>query len=276
MIFMNLVNNIKRGVLFVIVTVIWTWSVLAVPIICGFEFENTVTKAAYILAGASPSVIGLIFSFISKDRLYISSLIKRIITIGNASAKHVLIVLFMVPTMTLISAYTSFLFTSVYPDFSAIRTYGFIGLIIFAGFSFIFGPLAEEIGWRGYLLDCWKDKGIVVYGAGIGLIWTIWHLPMFFIDGTYQNSLFLQGSIPVLCVALSTTALGVIIGYITKITNSVLLATLFHFTINFTGELIPLSLTGKIINTIILIVFASGIIYRDLERRWTCNKTNSR
>ncbi len=272
---MYLVNSKKSGLLFVAVTIIWTWGVLAVPITGGLDFNNTVTRFVYLLAGGSPSIIGLIFVLLSGDRAYIRSFLKRIITVGHARAKGLLTVFTLVPAITLLSAYASFLLTSVYQDFSILSTYfkDLTKLIIFAAFTFIFGPLAEEIGWRGYLMDCWKNKGILVYGAGIGFIWTIWHLPMFFIAGTYQNVLLIHGAIPVMCFALSTTALGIIIGHITKITDSILLAILFHFTINFTGEIIPLELTGEIIKTIILTVIASGIIYGAQGKRRLCNET---
>jgi len=83
---------------------------------------------------------------------------------------------------------------------------------------------------------------------------------MFFIAGSYQSSLLTHGAAPVLCFALSTTALGVIIGEITKRTGGILTAILFHFTINFTGELIPLAPAAEIISTAALILIALGMI----------------
>lgn len=271
---MPLSKSERSGILFVAITIIWTWGVLAIPVVFGMDFENNVTKVSYILAGASPSVIGLTFLLVSEDRIYIRSFLKRLITLGNSSAIVLLAVFTLVPAITLISAYASFLITSVNPDFFELVAHSkdLTGLMLFAVFTFVFGPLAEEIGWRGYLMDCWKPKGILVYGVGIGLIWTLWHLPMFFIEGTYQNSLLLKGAIPIICFALSTIALGVIIGYITKRTGSILPAILFHFSINFTGEIIPLELTGEIINTIILLIIASGIIYMNPEKRSKCNE----
>jgi len=51
-------------------------------------------------------------------------------------------------------------------------------------------------------------------------------------------------------------------------------AILFHFTINFTGELVLLDFTGEIINTIILLVITSGIIYWNLSKERMQNGTN--
>lgn len=101
----------------------------------------------------------------------------------------------------------------------------------------------------------------MVYGVAIGLIWTVWHLPMFFITGSYQNTLLMHGAEQIICFALSTIALGVVIGEITKRTNSLLAAILFHFMINFTGEIIPLAPVAEMIKTAVFILIALGLIY---------------
>jgi membrane protease YdiL (CAAX protease family) len=45
----------------------------------------------------------------------------------------------------------------------------------------------EEIGWRGYILRFLEIKFGRWLGSGIlGLIWASWHLPLWFIPGTYQ------------------------------------------------------------------------------------------
>jgi membrane protease YdiL (CAAX protease family) len=94
----------------------------------------------------------------------------------------------------------------------------------------------------------------------------VWHLPMFYITGSYQNGLLRQGALPVLYFTLSTTALGVIIGRLTKKTGSILAAVLFHFTINFTGELIPLAPCAELLNTVTLVVIACMVALRERQK----------
>jgi len=260
---MRFAKGTRHGVLFVTVTILWTWGILSVPALLGLDFNNTVTQAAFALGGASPSIIGLIFVFLSGDSEYVHSFLRRIIRLGRIGGKGAVVLFTLVPAVTILSAYVNQIFTSAPPDWSKLSTYlkDPLELIAFAAFTLVFGPLAEELGWRGYLLDCWKDRGILVYGAGIGLIWTVWHLPMFFIAGSYQNSLLMHGAEPVLCFALSTVALGVIIGEITKRTDGMLTAILFHFMINFTGEMIPLAPTAEMISTAAFTVIALGVIF---------------
>lgn len=54
-------------------------------------------------------------------------------------------------------------------------------LSAFTFFNFFTGPLAEEFGWRGYLLN-WLGRywPPALCGLIIGPIWVLWHLPLFF------------------------------------------------------------------------------------------------
>jgi len=56
------------------------------------------------------------------------------------------------------------------------------GLVLLIG-----GPLGEELGWRGYAMPAlaarmnWRAASLI-----IGLVWGLWHLPLFFMAGTAQ------------------------------------------------------------------------------------------
>ena len=50
----------------------------------------------------------------------------------------------------------------------------------FAIFILLFGPLPEEMAWRGYALDGLQSKWNALEASLIlGIAWTIWHLPLF-------------------------------------------------------------------------------------------------
>ncbi|GAA2084753.1 CPBP family intramembrane metalloprotease [Streptomyces albiaxialis] len=52
------------------------------------------------------------------------------------------------------------------------------------------GPLSEEAGWRGTAYPRMRaSMGRFTVGLVLGAIWLVWHLPLFFIDGTVQNKL---------------------------------------------------------------------------------------
>lgn len=91
----------------------------------------------------------------------------------------------------------------------------------------IIGGGLEEIGWRG-ILQPYLETFISFFKATIivSIIWTIWHLPLWFIVGTYQSTIsFLMFGVAV--VGMSFTLAG-----IRKITNNIFLCILFHSCIN--------------------------------------------
>jgi len=101
----------------------------------------------------------------------------------------------------------------------------FIMLTIAAG-------IGEECGWRGFLLPRLQTRhNALVSSLIIGGMWAIWHIPQFFIEGTFQHSL---GSQAGLLAAFLTYSVFVIVSSIqfTWVFNntrgSVLLAAVMH------------------------------------------------
>jgi uncharacterized protein len=110
------------------------------------------------------------------------------------------------------------------------------GLVAFAFFVLIFGPVPEEIGWRGYALDALQARwSALAASLLLGAAWALWHAPLFFIPGYYAD-----GAPP--DPVLFTVAILVHSVLYTWIYNhtrrSVLAAILFHFMINFVGMLV--------------------------------------
>jgi len=49
--------------------------------------------------------------------------------------------------------------------------------------------LLEEVGWRRYLFNAWKERSFLLAGPILGLVWAIWHLPTFFFYGSFWFNL---------------------------------------------------------------------------------------
>jgi uncharacterized protein len=83
------------------------------------------------------------------------------------------------------------------------------GLVLLVG-----GPLGEEFGWRGYAMPAltarwgWRAASLV-----IGIVWGLWHLPLFFIAGTAQSMI----SAPMFMVNI--LAGSVIFGWLFELTR---------------------------------------------------------
>lgn len=100
------------------------------------------------------------------------------------------------------------------------------------------GPLAEEFGWRGYLLPRFSRRfSPVVAGLAIGPIWALWHVPLFY-DSVYAH-------VDSACSFVAwVTAWSVVMSLVVaRCRGSVLPSILIHFLINtqvgFAAALLP-------------------------------------
>ena len=111
---------------------------------------------------------------------------------------------------------------------------------IAVAFVFIFvlgGPLQEEFGRRGYLLDPLQER-LSALGGGviIGLIWAVWHLPLFYIP---SETIYFRN--PFLGFAVSITLLSVLMTWVYNNTNrSLLPVLLFHASFNWSQAMFPI------------------------------------
>lgn len=88
---------------------------------------------------------------------------------------------------------------------------------------FIIGGGFEELGWRGYLQPkLEKVTSYLVSTLIVGLIWSIWHLPLWLISGTVQSALpFVVYTFLAIILSFSFTTLY-------KYTRNILLVVLSH------------------------------------------------
>jgi len=100
-------------------------------------------------------------------------------------------------------------------------------IIIPAFFYILFlgGPLAEEFGWRGYALDRLQARlNALVASVILGVIWGLWHLPLFFMPG--QD---IYRGMPIWGFILGTVLFSILFTWIYNNTGrSILAVMLFH------------------------------------------------
>jgi membrane protease YdiL (CAAX protease family) len=130
----------------------------------------------------------------------------------------------------------------------------------FAVFTLAFGPLPEELAWRGYALDGLQGKWNALTSSLIlGVAWTVWHLPLFFIQGSYQYTLGL-GTARFWLYMMDKVPQSVLMTWIyNNNRRSTLSAILFHFTVNLIGELFGLTLRAEAMYILLWIVAAIGV-----------------
>lgn len=105
----------------------------------------------------------------------------------------------------------------------------------------ILGPLSEEIGWRGYALDRLQTKwNALTSSLVVGIMWGLWHLPLFIMTGTSQNVL----NIPFWGFLCNLISLSVLYTWLHNNTGgSIWTAIFFHWVFTYSGQVIASGVT---------------------------------
>lgn len=98
---------------------------------------------------------------------------------------------------------------------------GIAGALAFNAWMWL---LTEEPAWRGFALPRLEQRMRPLSAALLlGVLWAVWHLPLWFVPGSFQSSLPFAGFL------LSTVATSVLITWVfDRARGSVLIAALFH------------------------------------------------
>lgn len=140
-----------------------------------------------MIGAFGPSTVGMVLLIRYRKRTFKSVIAETFVFKG--SWKTTFLTFFLMPTI-LGGSYlvTRFLFGIDYALewFEAPLMIPIVYLYIL----FLGGPLGEEIGWRGFALpELMKRFSPFVASIILGLVWTFWHLPAFFIPGSAQQGI---------------------------------------------------------------------------------------
>jgi membrane protease YdiL (CAAX protease family) len=100
----------------------------------------------------------------------------------------------------------------------------------------------EEVGWRGYALPRLTQRiGLGAASVVIGVIWALWHLPLFYLAGSGSDGQSF------LLYLIHVTALSVTMGWLYWNTNGSLLPVMvMHAAVNNTAGIVPAALASKV------------------------------
>ncbi len=124
----------------------------------------------------------------------------------------------------------------------------------------VMGPLPEELGWRGYALDRLQARYRPrTSGLVLGVIWALWHLPLFFMkDMLHGQHGF--GSIWFWLFMVQVPCMSVVMTWLFNNTRrSTLAAILFHFSANFAFSLANVTQATNAYATLLWLA-AAGIV----------------
>ena len=94
----------------------------------------------------------------------------------------------------------------------------------------VIGGGQEEFGWRGYAQEPLQEKiGVIPASLVIGVIWGIWHLPLWFMAGDMHNAYSF------LAFVMMTTSISLIYAWLYNSSGKKLIVVLFFHAMNNTA-----------------------------------------
>jgi membrane protease YdiL (CAAX protease family) len=241
-------------------TYLWSGIFGGLAILLDLSMESATGLVLVLLAAFGPMVAGIALTYLTRDQEGRRDYWKRIIDFRRIPARWYLVIMLLVPILNSLAALLDALTGGTGGTWGE-AALNFLtdpaSIVLSILFASLF-PFIEELGWRGYVLDRLQEKySALVSSLILGFVWSLWHLPTFFIRDSYQAGLgigtpafwwFFAGILPL------TFAFTWIYNNTQRSTLAVIL---FHSMVNFTGELLTLSERAD--NYSILLWFAAAI-----------------
>lgn len=214
------------------------------------EQYGVLSKILHYAGGIMPTLATLLLLYLYSNHQERKDYWRRLIDLKRINKVWYTVILLTVPCLTIVGVVFDLVLggTGAEPEAASNIINNPLSLIPFAIFMLLFGPLPEEMAWRGYALDGLQARWNALSASLIlGAAWTLWHLPLFLIEGSYQHGLGV-GTQQFWLYMLDKLPQSIVMTWIyNNNRRSTATAVLFHFMVNFVGELFDLSLRAETI-----------------------------
>jgi membrane protease YdiL (CAAX protease family) len=240
----------------------WTWFFWLIAAIWGTTIWQPPALFFFILGGFGVLLGGIVMTRLICGVDGLRELAHRIVDVRRIPGRWWAVILLFFPVLTLLAGVLARAISVTGQPFDLSGVVQHLmqpgSIVTMIAFTLITGPLPEEIGWRGYLLDQVQTRWHVLSAAIlVGLLNWIWHYPLFFLPGFSDAFRAIPPSM--LQMFFVVVPAGILYAWVYNNTErSVLAAILFHFGGNFWGEFVGLSGEAQTIRmtlTIIAVVF---------------------
>lgn len=252
-----------RPVLFFALAYLFTW-LFWIPAI--FVSENT--AAVLMLIGLlAPAVVSTVFVMLSGSDSLKRDLKNKIFGFYKVKWKNVILATCVFAIIIVASIILSLAFGQSIDQFSFTDDYSFTGVGIGSALlTILIASIIEEVGWKGYCEDSIGDYMNWFWESMIfGALWSLWHLPLIFIQGTYQAGLMVN-PLYVINFFVSGIPLGFIITWVYLVSDrSILACMVFHLFVNFMQEKIAMTPETKCVETLVVTAATVVIVLANKE-----------
>ena len=196
---------------------------------CGMELYSNLFALLGLLG---PSFAALIMIWSSGSRDLAHDFKKRLVDLRLIRPGYIPVILLLMPFALFLSTWLSAGVGRSADQFRFSGGFATMLPIILLAATF------EELGWRGYGMDSLRAKfGMMKATLLFSVLWAIWHVPLFFIDHTYQHGLWNSSPIYVANFFVSVIPAAILMNWLYyKNNRSIVAAILFHMALDATAE----------------------------------------
>ncbi len=234
---------VRDAVLFTVITlglsffVFWgPLALFSVPAISFVSGERGPLWAVilFLVGGFVPSIVGLALTGVMAGRSALVRLLRRVIQF-RIGWKNYLGIVLLVGAATAGQLLINRLLGNRFDVGLFLSQLGSLVPLI------IIGPLSEEFGWRGYLLDRLQARWNPLSASLlVGVTWGLWHLPLFLMPGTSQHEL----GIPFVGFLVGVTAVSILVTFFyNRGAGSLVTAVFFHWVYTYSAQVVATGVT---------------------------------
>ena len=220
----------------------------------------------------APFIVAMFLIYGSKNKGLKKDFKTRLLNLKLIKLKFWAAILLIMPFALFLATAISLLFRQPIEQFSLSPEFTLIGgeaILILT--IILLAPTFEELGWRGYGVDSLKKgKSLMKATLIYALLWNLWHLPLFFINGYYHNELIHMNIIYALNFVVSLVPAALLMNWIFyKNGRSITAIIVFHFMLNLFSVLFQTEQFTKCIITIVLLVISAIVVWKN-KSFWFC------
>lgn len=247
-----------KPALFFVYAYLFTW-IFWIPAI--FTSES-ISPILMLLGLFAPAVVSTVFVMASGSDALKQDLKNKLVGFYKVKWLNVLWAVVVFTIVIVCSILLSLCFGQSLDQFSFTKDFSFTGVGIAGAFLTItLASIIEEVGWKGYCEDSignymnWFWESMI-----FGVLWSFWHFPLIFIQGTYQAGLMVN-PLYVINFFISGIPMGFVITWVYLASDrSILACIIFHFFVNFLQEKIAMTPETKCVETIVITLVAAIIV----------------
>ncbi|MCG2462721.1 CPBP family intramembrane metalloprotease [Flavobacteriaceae bacterium F89] len=226
--------NNKKTYIFLLITIIWSWTFWVIGLnylTDGVNQESIGKFLIFFFTGVyGPTISGIVTALVFDGLNGVLNLFKKVFIWNIPFINYLYIILLPIFFVVIgIGLYKIFI-----GDIGSFDKMAFLSIPTTLWAGFYAGPLGEELGWRGFLLPEFQKRFSSLKSAIlIGIIWFVWHIPLFRAPfGTLVSGEAIS-ILPVIIYFMMLICLSIIITWLVNNSRgSVLIAILFHLSTN--------------------------------------------